>query len=160
MRIIGALIIGFSVSAYGFFLTSNLIRINKQIEKIIEIIGAIRVKMQYKSTVLPDIIKELSRVEDFKFLFLPFEGKIERYFYKICFENKTLLIEESEKKELYNFFNQLGKTDLENQLILFENYSEIFKKISVSVAQKNKSKIKIYPSLSVLLGLLIVLLML
>lgn len=159
MKIIGILAVGFSVSLFGFFLTSTLIKINKQFEKIIEITEVIKTKMQYSNSVLPEIIEALVKNSDYNFLFLPIEGDLDDYFYKICFKNSGLLISSTAKKELYNFLNLLGKTDLENQLLLFENYSKIFRRFSDEINEKNKSKIKIYPSLSILGGLFVAMLL-
>ena len=157
MKIIGVLVLGLIISTCGFIYTNKLISANTQLEKIIKLIGIIKVKICYSNERITDLVGELSK--EYSFLFLNFKCDFESYFKKICFENDNLNLNKNEKQVLYNFFSGLGKTDLQNQIALCDNYIKIFENILLERKEKSKSKIKLYPSLSILLGLLVVLIL-
>ncbi len=157
MRIAGILILGVIISIYGFISANKLISENSQLEKIIKIISIIKLKMRYSNEKITDLVKDLS--VDYSFLFLELNCSFENYFNKICFENKNLNLSAQEKQELFSFFECLGKSDLQNQLTLCDNYIKIFENILQEHKEKSKSKIKLYPSLSILTGMLVVLIL-
>lgn len=157
MKLTGILILGFIISLYGFFSANRLSLANKQLEKIIKLIGVIKLKISYRDEKVMEIIDNLSA--EYDFLFLKLNCSFEKYFKKICFENKGLVLADNEKLTLFNFLDSLGKTDLQNQINLCENYIKIFEEILQERKEKSKSKIKLYPSLSILSGLLVVLIL-
>ncbi len=154
MRICGILIIGFCVAAVGFYITNRLILKSKQLSKIIYLINFTEQKIKYRKETVKEILSSISKDKDFGFLF---NDKIS--FEKICFENCALYIENEQKKSLYDFFSGLGKSDLNGQVEHCNLYREIFESYLLKNDEENRSKIKLYPSLSILLGMLVILIL-
>lgn len=153
MRMSGVLILGFCIMSFGFYITNKLILKSKQIKKIIAFIEYIYTKISYSKLTISEIFESINQ-NDFDFLILKsFDFK------KMCFENKKLLLNNDEKKSLYDFISFLGKTDLNTQLEHCLIYKETFKKYLEKNEIENSKKIKMYPSLFVLLGLIVIILL-
>ena len=152
MRISGVLILGFCVMIFGFYLTNRLVLKLKQLNKIIYFIEYIYTNIKCSKLTVAEIFKSLNN-KDFEFL------KLDETDYKdICFNNSSLLLSADEKNSLYNFFLFLGKTDVESQLEHCGIYKETFKKYLENDEKECNKKIKMYPSLFVLLGMLVIIL--
>lgn len=159
MRLIGIFLIGISVAIYGFFITYRLINSTKQLSKIIILIDTIKQKMRFNKERVKDLILYFQQ-KDYSFLFLDnnFES-LDMYFNSICFENKLLYLNSDQKHILNDFFLGLGKTDLKGQISHCENYKKIFENELLKTEEQNSKKIKLYPSLFILGGLLIILIL-
>lgn len=152
MRISGILILGFCVIIFGFYLTNRLVLKLKQLNKIIYFIEYIYTNIKCCQLTIAEIFKSINN-KDFEFLML------DKTDYKeICFNNSSLLLNTDEKNSLYNFFLFLGKTDVDSQLEHCQIYKETFKKYLENNEKECNKKIKMYPSLFILLGLLVIIL--
>lgn len=153
MRVFGVLTLGFCVVLFGFYLTNNLIKKLKQINKIIYFIEYIYTKIRYSKTTISEIFNSIDD-KDFEFLMLNVND-----YKSICFNNPGLLLNKDEKNYLFEFFSSLGKTDVDSQLEHCLIYKETFKKVLEINEKECNKKIKMYPSLFVLLGLLLIILL-
>lgn len=159
MRLIGIFLIGISVAVYGFIITYRLINESKQLSKIIILIDCIKQKMRFQNEKIKNLILNF-QIADYDFLFLEDDLKyLDKYFNTICFENKLLYINSDQKKLLNDFLLGLGKTDLKGQISHCENYKKIFENELLKTEEQNSKKIKLYPSLFILGGLLIILIL-
>ena len=159
MRSIGILTLGFCVALAGFYITNRLILKSKQLKRIICFIDFVTGKIKYRKETVKEIINSALDDKDFSFLFFKDKRYDERYYTKICFRNKGLYIDDEQKKMLYEFFCGLGKTDLSGQIAHCKVYKAAFEQFLVKSDEENKNKIKLYPSLFILLGMLVVLIL-
>ena len=159
MRSIGILTLGFCVAFIGFYISNRLILKSKQLKRIIYLINFFAQKITYRKETVGEIINSASDDKDFVFLLFKNEQYDERYFTKICFKNKELYIDDEQKKMLYEFFCGLGKTDLSGQIAHCKVYKAAFEQFLIKSDEENRNKIKLYPSLFILLGMLVVLIL-
>lgn len=159
MRLIGVLLLGISVIVSGFIITYRLILKSKQLKKIIVLINSAEQSISYKKEPVYMIIEGFSKDNSYDFIF---SGKCgsDVFFYKeVCFENRMLVINDEERKTLFDFFCGLGKTDLSGQKKHCKIYKEFFESFLVKNDEENGKKIKLYPSLFVLLGMFVILIL-
>ena len=154
MRFCGILIIGFCIASIGFYITNRLIQKSKQLKNIVVLISQIEQKIKYKKETVSSVISSLCEKKEYKFLCLDSMD-----FKNMCFNNKDLYIDDESKNSLYEFFCGLGKTDLNGQMEHCCVYKNMFEKYCFKTDDDNKSKIKLYPSLFMLLGMLVVLIL-
>lgn len=159
MRVIGILTVGFCVALTGFYITNRLILKSKQLKRIIYFINFAAQKIKYRKETVKEIITSALDDKDFSFLFFKDKRYDDDYFKKICFQNKNLYIDDEQKKMLYEFFCGLGKTDLSGQIAHCEVYKADFENFLIKSDEENRNKIKLYPSLFILLGMLVVLIL-
>ena len=159
MRTSGALICSLSIVTIGFLITYKLVAKSKQIRDIIAFINSIEQSIKYKKDTLYNIINGLKNDETYSFLFNSTNKIKKDSFYSICYENKQLFIDEDQKKTLFDFLCGLGKTDLQGQMEHCNTYREFFEKYLNTTDEKNESKIKLYPSLFILSGMLVFLIL-
>lgn len=154
MRIFGILTVGFSIVLFGFSYTNKYIQRIKQLNKIKYMISIIKQKIEYSKLTVDEVIKQITSTKEFSFLNCN-TYKIE----DICFKNKKLFIENNEKNSLFEFINGLGKTDLNGQIKHCDMYYLIFDDYEFKCKQENNKKIKLFPTMSILFGLLITILL-
>lgn len=160
MRLAGIIILGVCIALYGFYITYKLISATKQLNSIIILIDSIKQKIRFKKETVFEIITSYCKDQNYKFLFNSvLTTDLNDYFRRICYENDWLLIDKEQKNVLYDFFIGLGKSDLEGQINHCENYKEIFKKGLLKFENESKKKIKLYPSLFILSGMLVILIL-
>lgn len=157
MRVCGVLIIGFCVSLIGFYITSRLISKSNQLRKIIRFIDFFEQKIKYSKETVKSIIDLFVKDKDFSFLLSESKVYDVDYFERICFDNNALYIDDEEKNLLYVFLCGLGKTNLDGQIAHCEIYKANFESALEKYEQENRNKIKLYPSLFILIGMLVVL---
>lgn len=155
MRIFGILTVGFSVVLFGFSYTNKYIQRIKQLNKIKYMISIIKQKIEYKKLTVDEILKQTFSTKEFFFLDCNIMNVED-----ICFKNKKLFIENNEKNSLFEFINGLGKTDLNGQIKHCDMYYLIFDDYESKCKDENIKKIKLFPTMFILLGLLIIILLL
>lgn len=159
MRMTGIIIIGICISSIGFLKIYKLCEKNKQLKAVLLMINKIEQSIVYKKEPLKTIIHELMKDEHLKFLFKEEYNSNDEYFKKICLYNPELCLEEAQKNSLNDFMSGLGKSDIAGQTSHCNIYYEIFQKYLYDSKDELKNKIKLYPSLSVLSGLFVILIM-
>ncbi|MGN0173247.1 MAG: stage III sporulation protein AB [Acutalibacteraceae bacterium] len=160
MRLTGIIILGVCIALYGFYITYKLISATKQLNSIIILIDSIKQKIRFKKETVSEIISSYCKDQNYKFLFNSvLTTDLNDYFRRICYENDQLLIDKEQKNVLYDFFIGLGKSDLEGQINHCENYKDIFQKGLLEFENESKKKIKLYPSLFLLSGMLVILIL-
>ena len=153
MRVAGIILIGILVSSIGFIITNRLLTKAKQLKSIILMIKITKQKILYNKETVYKILKGFS-TNDYDFLF-----KNTFDYNEICFNNNMLLIDNEQKTTLYEYFCSLGTTDVSGQVAHCENYIDLFSNYLSKCEKENSKKINLYPSLFILLGMLIVLIL-
>lgn len=155
MRIFGVLTIAASVLCFGLYFVNKIIERTKQLNEIIYLITLVKQEISYKKSTINEIFSSLLIQNDFAFL----QTQIFE-FNSICFDNKMLLLKNEEKKYLFDFFDGLGKSDLSGQLNHCDYYLDVFEHFSNKCDEENKSKIKLFPTLFLLLSMFVIILLL
>ena len=155
MRICGIILVGSTVVLIGFCYINRVVERIKQLNKIKHMIFLIKNKIEYKKSKVNEILDYIILNEDFVFI-----NCNSKDLKTICFKNNLLFINEAEKKSFYDFLSELGKTDLIGQLKHCDMYFSIFDEYEKKCIIDNSKKIKLFPTLFVLLGLLLIILLL
>ena len=156
MRVIGLFIVGFSIAIIGFHIVyKNIARYN-QLKQIDTMIGNIKQSIKYKKLPVVDIFVELKSLNKIDFLTDECISNFEIDFKKMCFENKELLILNDQKMILFEFLSGLGKTDVAGQEEFCEHYKRVFNELIQNAKIEKDKKVKLYPSLFMLFGILVI----
>lgn len=161
VRLIGAVLIFFSVSSFGIYLSDNIKRKRERLETERKIIDEIALMIRWNSLTLHEIAEELydnKSFSDFELI----KNLADNCNHTRSFHNaweksvssvKNLCAEE--KKLLFEVGAALGTTDKEGQLSTLELFSTRIEKMAESEAEKYKIKGKMYRSLGVTAGAMI-----
>ena len=159
MRVIGLFVVGFSIAIIGFHIVyKNIARYN-QLKQIDTMIGNIKQSIKYKKLPVVDIFVELKSLNKIDFLTDECISNFEIDFKKMCFENKELLILNDQKMILFEFLSGLGKTDVAGQEEFCEHYKRVFNELIQNTKIEKDKKVKLYPSLFMLFGILVIIIL-
>ena len=153
MRIFGVFVISLSFILFGFYFLNKFIERIKQLNKICYLISTIKQEMIYKKSSLNELLNMISNNNEYNFL------NIDNNDITTICDSKKLLINKSEKNALKDFFDGLGETDLKGQINHCEMFLKIFEEFVKKFYAENQSKIKIFPTLIILFGMLIIILL-
>lgn len=167
-KIIGVILIILSGTGIGFKASENLIIQNTRLKKLKELLIILRGEIRYNNTVMPQALRNISRKTDIcfqKFLIYvaenleKYEGKtiaeiwndgVEKELNKLLFGKKHL-------EKLKDLGNTLGFLDKEMQLSYVDLIIEQLEADIEENNQKMKDNCKLYRTLGVMGGILVVL---
>lgn len=156
IRVIGIILILLPISSIGFILSFKL---KKQIDFFEEMLlfnKNIEMEICYKSNDIFNISKEFSKMDRYSNLFfLKDLNKIKNDFtfsnIKSFFESYRL--NKNDTKILTDYFNKIGKSDVDNQLKHLKMYENIFVNRKNELSKIFNEKSKVYKSVSIFFGL-------
>ena len=141
------------VILFGFLYTNRLMAQLKQLEMIISSIRLVKEKIRSNALETAEIFDVL--ILNFPDVFL--ERCVDVKEYVNYLENsKQLLLSDNQFNDYIDFLSGIGSTDRVGQIEHCDAYYETFINYLKCEKENSKNKIKLYPTLSVLLGVLCV----
>ena len=133
---------------------------HKQIECICLIISETQTQIEYGAVPLKDIIKALSQDKRFSSLipsgFSEYDHDCAERFSDHIISSQMCCLKSEEKTMLKDFFNNIGKTDIDGQTEHCELYMRKFKILLEDPDNAEQKKMKALPSLGIFIGAFLV----
>ena len=156
MKFVLICMLGITISSLGLMWVKKILGRINQLEQIILSINFIRQEISYSSAETLILFKKLN----YKYPELfPFDCSYPSEFIDKTIQNENLLLCEGEREDLKLFLLGIGKTDVSGQLEHSRVYLKKFEKHLSLFRDKSSNKIKVYPTLSILVGLMCVVLL-
>ena len=147
MKIIGSIIIIFSSIFASYFYEKSLKNSIRCVNDLIELIKAIKNKIEYYSLSVDDILNQYTPKSDYIKQVLTGE------------EATIMYIDESVNKDIKAFFVSLGKGYKKEQLLLCEYTLKSLQDACEKINTEFSKKAKIFRSLSLFLGVSIIIIL-
>lgn len=170
-KIVGAILVIFSSSAMGLYLSNELKTRIVDLKELKKILLLLRGDIQYANTPLPEAVQALSRRHDGKFK--GFLENISQRLLKLRGESFGVIWKEGVEKDLthtsfskedYALLNQLGENlgylDKNMQIGTLDLYLEQIEETINSLSQSVKDKTYLYNSLGIMGGIFITIILL
>lgn len=163
IKLLGVLCVFLPIASIGFLWSLNIKRKILFYEEMLLLNKNIEIEICYKSNDIFNIAEEASSDKRYENLFFlkSFKNLKNNYSYEnIKNFFKLYKFENSQIKDLTDYFNKIGKSDIENQIKHLKMYEKIFENKKNSLIKKYTEKSKVYKSLSLFFGLGIAILIL
>ncbi len=156
MKFILVCTLGIVVSSVGLVWVKRILIRIKQLEQVVMAINLLKDDIRYTSLETDELFAKLHT--KFPDVF-SFGYSNPSKFIESTIANDSLLLSAEEKEDLRLFLVGIGKTDVLGQLEHARVYIDKFEKHLGNLRIKSSNQIKVYPTLSILVGLMCVVLL-
>lgn len=171
MKIIGAIFVLFASGGIGFLYARELMRRNKEIEELCQLLKMILGDIRYMRSTLPEAIAKAKKRHGGSYrLFLceveeglqEANGVTFSQIWDMSVKRGlcTGALNEEDKQKMIRFGEAISSADRETIILYFEQYIDELQQINQELQRTVKDKVKLYRSLGVLSGIFLVVLFL
>ncbi len=171
MKLVGAFFVLFASGGIGFLFAQELVRRNKEMEELCQLLKTILGDIRYMRSTLPEAIGRAKKRHNGTYqLFLSeMEERLQQaqegtfsQIWKVSVQNGlcTAALQDEDKQKMIRFGEAISSAEREMIILSFEQYIDELQH-GIQEAQRTiKDKVKLYRSLGVLSGIFLVVLFL
>lgn len=156
MKFVLVCLLGIVVSLIGLILVKKIMTRINQLEQIVSAINLLKEDIRYSNLETTELFTKLYKKFPQVFC-VGFTDPSE--FIENTIKCENLLLSDEEREDLRMFLVGIGKTDVKGQLEHTSYFLEKFQHHLAILRKKSANQIKVYPTLSILVGLMCVVLL-